>query len=192
MRFDVYGGFRIDRRPDRLGVFDKNFWKQVSDLNARLPGACGCYIFALRHGKNIVPWYVGKTEKDTFETECFQPTKINYFNEVLRNHAGTPLLFLLPRLTGSAMRFSRPIESAYHDVDFLETLLIGLALEKNANLINVRKTKLLREMIVPGIMNSPPGSSTAPVVALRNALGRNPPTRLPASTSRSATITENR
>jgi hypothetical protein len=170
MRFDVYGGFKIDRRPNRLGMFGKDFWKQVSDLDEGLPGACGCYIFALKYRANIVAWYIGKTEKDTFKTECFQPTKINYFNEVLRAHGGTPLLFFLPRLTRTG-RFSRPIESGYRDVDFLETLLIGLALERNAALMNVRKSKLLREMIVPGIMNSPPGSSTAPVLALRNALG---------------------
>jgi hypothetical protein len=152
-------------------MFDKSFWKQVSDLDAGLPRACGCYIFALRNGKNIVAWYVGKTERDTFKTECFQPTKIAYFNEVLRSHRGTPLLFLLPRLTKSGTRFSRPNESGYRDVDFLETLLIGLAIERNADLMNIRKSKLLREMIVPGIMNSPPGSPTAPVLALRNALG---------------------
>jgi hypothetical protein len=123
MRFDVYGGFKIDRRPNRLGMFGKNFWKQVSDLDEGLPGACGCYIFALKYRENIVAWYVGKTEKDTFKTECFQPTKVNYFNEVLRAHGGTPLLFLLPRLTRIGTRFSRPIESGYRDVDFSKRCL---------------------------------------------------------------------
>ena len=38
------------------------------------PAACGCYVFALKNGGNIIAWYVGKTERMTFEKECFQAT----------------------------------------------------------------------------------------------------------------------
>jgi hypothetical protein len=161
----------IARKANRHGVFDKNFWKQVSDSNENLPEACGCYVFALQNGNNIVSWYVGKTEKCTFEKECFQATKINYYNEVLVDRKGTPLLFLLPRLTKSRMKFSKPTKGSYRDIDFLETMLIGMALERNRDLMNVKKTKLLRELVVPGIINTPPERPSRPVLDLQNALG---------------------
>jgi hypothetical protein len=171
MRFAVFGGFTIARKANRHGVFDKNFWNQVTDSNQNLAEACGCYVFALKNGNNIVSWYVGKTEKRTFQRECFQPTKINYYNEVLIDRHGTPLLFLLPRLTKSRMRFSKPTKSGYRDIDFLETMLIGMALERNRELMNVKKTKLLRELIVPGIINNPPQRPSRPALDLQRALG---------------------
>lgn len=171
MKFDVYGGFEIKRKKNGHGMFDKDFWRGVNSSDPKLPGACGCYVFALRHGKNVVAWYVGKTEKNTFEKECFQATKINYYNEVLADHTGKPVLYLLPRLTNSKNRFSKPTSSGYRDIDFLETMLIGMALERNGELMNVKKTKLLRDMVVPGIINSSPGKPTSAIKSLKVALG---------------------
>jgi hypothetical protein len=147
------------------------FWKKVRKEDEDLPDACGCYLFALQNGANIVAWYVGKTERRTFYQECFQATKINYYNETLIDHNGTPLLFLLPRLTNSGNRFSKPTRTGYRDIDFLETLMIGMALERNPSLTNIKKTKLLREMVVPGVINSPQARPRGPVIDLRNALG---------------------
>jgi hypothetical protein len=171
MKFDVVGGFEIARKKNRHGLFDKEFWREVRSSNERIPDACGCYIFALKNGSNIVAWYVGKTEKMTFEKECFQPTKINYYNDVLADHNGTPLLFFIPRLTPSGNKFSKPTNSGYRDVEFLEKLLIGMALERNPRLMNIKNTTLLREMVVPGVMNSPQARPTLAVSDLRNALG---------------------
>jgi hypothetical protein len=174
MKFEVYGGFTIARKTNRHGVFDKEFWTQVRAVKEDLPDACGCYVFALQNGESIIAWYVGKTEKRTFANECFQATKVNYYNELLVGHNGTPRLFLLPRLTSSGTKFSKPTKrkSGYRDVDFLESMLIGIALERNRDLLNVRKTQLLREMVVPGIINTPQARPTGPVTDLRNALGR--------------------
>lgn len=171
MKFAVYGGFEISRKDNRHGMFDKDFWKSVSEEEEGLPEACGCYLFALRNGHNFMTWYVGKTERRTFESECFQATKINYYNDVLVDHNGKPALFLLPRLTPSGRKFSKPTTTGYRDIDFLETLLIGMALKRNSNLMNIQKTKLLREMRVPGVINSPQARPTRPVSNLRNALG---------------------
>jgi len=170
MKFSVYGGFEITRKPNRHGLFDKDFWVRVESENAALPGACGCYVFALKNGGNIVTWYVGKTERRTFQKECFQAAKINYYNELLIDHKGTPLLFLLPRLTATK-KFSKPTETGYRDIDYLETLLIGMALERNSEIFNIKKTKLLREMVVPGIINSPQAHPTKSEQDLKNALG---------------------
>jgi hypothetical protein len=75
------------------------------------------------------------------------------------------------RATGTGKKFSKPTNAGYRDIDFLQTLLIGMALERNDNLLNVRDTKLLREMVAPGVINSPRARPTGPVVDLRNALG---------------------
>jgi hypothetical protein len=154
VRFAVYGGFKIGRKSNRHGVFDGVFWNQVEEAREALSEACGCYVFALRNGDNIVAWYVGKTEKKTFKHECFQPTKINHYNEALVSHIGTPLLFLLPRLTAAGNKFSKPTSGRWRDIDYLETMLIGMALERNAGLLNIQRTKLLREIVVPDIINS--------------------------------------
>ncbi|MGB8901022.1 MAG: hypothetical protein WCC90_18035 [Methylocella sp.] len=50
-------------------------------------------------------------------------------------------------------------------------MLIGIALKRNEKLANVRKTKLLKEMIVPGVLNSQPGPPGGAVQDLKKALG---------------------
>jgi hypothetical protein len=52
----------------------------------------------------------------------------------------------------------------------LEHLLIGSALAVNEDLMNVKGTKLLRGMHVPGFLNPAPGKPPPAVRALRKAL----------------------
>ena len=73
----------------------------------------------------------------------------------------------------SGAKFSKPAKSGYRDIDYLETLLIGMALDQNYDLMNVKKTKFMKEMVVPGVINSPQSRPTTPVTELRNALGLN-------------------
>jgi hypothetical protein len=74
-------------------------------------------------------------------------------------------------MTGSGKKFSSPSQNGHRDIDFLETMLIGMALEKNKNLLNIKKTALLREMEVPGVINSPQARPTSNETDLRNTLG---------------------
>src|SRR5215471_3743104 len=71
-------------------------------------------------------------------------------------------------------RFSRP-GSSHQDVDFLEDMLIAMALEKNPKLINSKKTSFWRDMRVPGILNGKPGRANLSVHDLKNALGKKSP-----------------
>ena len=171
MHFEIYGGFEICRKDNRLGLFDDAFWQRARGDDEDLPDACGVYVFAMKYGENIVPWYVGKTERRTFERECFEPTKINYYNDVLAERHGTPLLYLIPRCTAGGGRFSKPTAGTWRDIDFLETMLIGIAIERNPDLLNVRSTQMFREMVVPGIINTPARKPTSAESQLRQALG---------------------
>jgi hypothetical protein len=99
--------------------------------------------------------------------------KDNHFtksNDILIERNGMPLLFLLPRIT-NRNKLCKPTIWRYGDIEFLETMLIGISLEENPELANVKKTKNLREMRVPGVINSPQAAPTLPVRDLRNALG---------------------
>ncbi len=162
-RFIVYGPFRLrlDKRgqiPDDLN----DFWEAVDDECEGLSEARGCYIFGIRSsgGSRITPWYVGKTNRQTFSRECFNPhQKAHYYNALLEYERATPMLFLIPKFTGAGA-FSRSTWSG--DVEFLEEYFIGAALKVNPDLRNKRDTKLYREIELPGFFNfrtTNPGNS---------------------------------
>jgi len=72
MNFEIYGGFEIARdKKTRHGVFDKSFWKLVGERETVLPDACGCFVFVLKNGDNIVAWYIGKAERQSFLGDLF-------------------------------------------------------------------------------------------------------------------------
>jgi hypothetical protein len=88
----------------------------------------------------------------------------------MKDHAGIWLLYLIPKLT-KTLKFSKPSENGHYDIEFLETMLIGIALDTNPELANIKKTKLLKEMVVPGVINTKPGAPPKSVQDLQNALG---------------------
>lgn len=155
MKFRTFGGFKIERNK-HLVAHDKkdrdDFWANVEEVRPGLSESCGCYIFVI---KNRV-WYVGMAEKQTFKEECFALHKITQYNEALRVSPGIPKLLFLPKMTPGG-RFAKPTSRGHRDIQMLESLLIGTALTKNPQLRNVKGTKLLREMNVPGFLNSGQG-----------------------------------
>ena len=94
----------------------------------------GCYVFGMRTSRGYVtPWYVGKTTKGDYETECFTPHKLVKYNRALTKVGrGTPVLFFIvhPRSRG------KPNAEA---IDQLETFLIQLAAVSNSALLNDTK-----------------------------------------------------
>jgi len=139
MNYGIFVGFELLRGDTRTGDYNKSFWTQVDDAKAGLSRACGCYVFALKNGSSLKPWYVGKAERQAFHEECFSPAKRLIFNDVLLKRNGTPLLFFLPRLTPKR-KLCKPTAWKLRDIEFLETMLIGIALEQNASLANIKKT----------------------------------------------------
>lgn len=164
MNYSIHGPYRMHRRKGLVDTSKeaiRDFWKQVEDDEPYVSNSCGCYVFAIRAGKGVRPWYVGLAEKQSFEHECYSIHKINIYNEALAERKGTPILFLIARRTNGE-KFSKPSSNGHRSAQLLETLLIGSALDKNPDLMNVKDTAFLRDMTVPTILNTPRRPPTEP------------------------------
>ncbi len=82
---------------------------------------------------------------------------------------GRPRLILLAKLTPND-RLAGSGDGK--DIEALENMLIALGVARNPDLCNVKGARYLREMEVPGYLNTPPGVSRAhSVQAFKEALG---------------------
>lgn len=176
MDFIPYGPFELPRDDGGLLLLDrsgrKSIWDSVDHADPGLADACGCYVFAIRNGGGILPWYVGKAERQSFKLESLTEHKTTKYNEaLLACGKGTPLLYLYARVTRERHNFSKPTRSEYRDVSYLEKMLIGLALRRNPNVLNARETELLRTMCVPGLLNTKPGGVRQATLELASVLG---------------------
>ena len=162
MEFFVYGPFEMQRDAGS-GLIShdspsKNiFWQTVENQHKGLSFACGCYIFAVSAGGSKRPWYVGKAERQTFRKECFQSHKIVHYNSIVGKQKGKPYLYLIAKVTHSN-KFSKPGCSGRVDIEILERMLTGMALSRNKELLNLKGTKHMKELIVHGIINATPGN----------------------------------
>lgn len=177
MDFKVYGPFRMPRTDSGLIAADaaqkKVFWSSVEDADEGLSEACGCYIFTiLPSGGGAKPWYVGMTCRLGFRGECFQSRKINLYNSAIAGYdRATPQLFLVAKSTRSKATFAKASSNGHADIKELEEILIGVAYSRNQRLLNMRGTKFLKRLVVPGVMNSPPGNPGVAASKLKEVLG---------------------
>jgi hypothetical protein len=150
------------------------FWSSAVALDGtELRGAVGCYVFSIESGRGILPWYVGRATRQPFHRECFAHHKLTHYHETLGlRERGTPRLTLFAKFTPTG-RLAKPSseESAHRDVAFLEKYLIGLCIRRNPKLRNIRDAAYLRQMKVPGVINSPRGKPSMGVQALKRLLG---------------------
>jgi len=170
MRFEIYGPYVVPRNGrwvSRSRRDKRQFWQAVEEDVKGLSTACGCYVFSIR-GR---AWYVGLAECRSFLDECFSGHKVLQYNEALQSVNGNPSLYFIPKITPSS-RFARPSVNGHRDIQFLENMLIGIALRRNPELQNIRGTKMLREMNVPGILNTHRGQARwGPVQNAKHVLG---------------------
>lgn len=137
-----------------------------------LADGCGCYVVAASGGNGTLPHYVGRTTAASFREECSRHHVINHFNEVIAGKPKLrPKLFLVAKLTPKG-RFAKPSKSGHADILFLESYLIGLALDRNSSLRNQKQTKYLRDLHVEGLLNTTPGKPSPSASALRTLLDR--------------------
>lgn len=176
IRYETYGPFEVPRGHKnaalaRLKVDKrqlKQFWTVVDggETDPRtgkilgengLSKARGIYIFANSAGGGFTPWYVGKTNQNAgFRGECFGPHKLLHYNDILQNDSytrGTPVMFLIARMNASGKGFSTS-KSNDREIDWLEAELIQLALAANSELVNEKRTKFVRELVVPGVIGN--------------------------------------
>lgn len=78
------------------------------------------------------------------------------YNQLVADKKGTPMLFLDPALTEGG-KFCKRTQNGLPVVDFLEQWLIGQALKKNPDLLNVHYAGYLKNVHVPGMINPKPG-----------------------------------
>lgn len=174
MNFDIAGPFSLQLTPGGLVAASaparKAFWKMADSEYVDISTARGCYIFALRSPNGTMPWYVGKAASNSFAGECLQPHKIVHYNNSFQGRRYSPQLFFIPKYTAGG-KYAAQSKNAQHDIDFLETYLIGLALKRNSELQNIAKTAFLKNMHVPGIINPVAGKPSTATIAIRSTLG---------------------
>ena len=170
MIFETYGPVKIPRQPNGL-IANKpdGFWESVEEMCQGLSSACGCYVFAVTSsgGPTPRPWYIGQANKRFFKDECFGHQKLTHYNNVVADYGhATPVMFLIARKTRSG-KFSKPSKSGHPDIDKLEEIFIGMGLARNKRLCNIQGTRLLHGMVLPGVINSPPGRPGKSALVLR-------------------------
>ena len=174
MNFEIFGPFTIPRADgliDDSATARKDFWAMVDQKVPKLSEACGCYIFVGKGKKGALPWYVGLTTKRAFRVEALGLHQVNHYNKALAKKIGVlPQLFFLAKTTPTD-RFARPSANSHADIEFLETLLFGVALNRNPKLRNAKNTKYLKGLVVPGILNSPQRPPKVPERRLKGVLG---------------------
>lgn len=172
--FDVYGPYDVDRVDGHVVRAGQSMWAEAEAQDAGLARAWGCYMFCLQNGASVVPWYVGMTVANGgFRDEVFADHKLDVYNW-LSESRGKRTMLLFPMMTGDASysgQFSRN-RNSIDIIKWLERTLIGLALDRNPELLNLRDTKMLRSVTVRGVIGSKAkGRPYQEVKYARKALG---------------------
>jgi hypothetical protein len=172
MQFGTFGPFEVPVDNWRnVSTTLSDLWESADLEWPGLRNGRGCYVFGLSKsgGSRVEPWYVGKTNKQDFESECFKAHQLNHYSRALnRYERAKPHLYLIPQFTSNGERLYRG--KAGLAIEFLETYLIGLALGANSDLMNKRDTKLYREVVLPGFLNPTPGHPGKGATKLRESL----------------------
>jgi len=135
------------------------FWK----VNPGLPAKRGCYVFGIRAGKGIRPFYVGRATKN-FKREVFQPHKLAKYQQTLADYRkGTPVLFFVAAPGGKGA----PNVSA---VEEMEDYLIQTAVTRNPHLLNVKGTKR-EQFAIAGVLRSGVGKPSKSARSFRQCMG---------------------
>lgn len=175
--FDVYGPFPVARHEGLYTSRQSAFWASAEDEAARgaagLSQAVGCYMFCLKHGSSIRPWYVGMTvAQDGYKGEVFERHKLKIYNEVHGGRRGTGVMFLFPLHTPSG-RFSRGASNK-PVVLWLERYLMMSAYARNPDITNIRDMRHLRDVQVLGVLGKAKGRPHREVTDVRRALFGSP------------------
>lgn len=161
MKYENYGPYELDCPINtKLSSKQPSLWDAMEADREGLSNAKGVYIFGINSsgGDRISPWYVGKTEEQGFRNEALVAHKLLVYREVLGDYdRARCYLFFLARVTDKGRLYKG--RNAI-DIDFVEKMMIAQALHANPDLANKRDTKLLRNIVLPGFINTPQGGPT--------------------------------
>lgn len=123
----------------------------------------GCYIFGIRAGGGIRPYYVGKAAK-SFGQEIFTPHKLNIYNTVLGGiNKGNPVIILIEAITRKGKVSAKVISD-------VEKHIISLAYHANPELRNIQNLPPDQKWILPGIMSGGKGKISTAAKTLKNCV----------------------
>ena len=75
MIFDIFGPYEVGLTANQMIDEDQqDLWEKANAARAGLEAAIGCYLFGIKHGENLMPWYVGQTQK-VLRMNALFPTK---------------------------------------------------------------------------------------------------------------------
>lgn len=173
MKFNIQGPYELERSKgliDSSAKARREYWERIDDDIPGLSDACGCYVFSIKASRGMLPWYIGKAERQPFKKECLSHHKINHFNNAIAERRGIPVLFFIPQLT-KAGSFRKPTTSTRKAINELESILIGMALAKNSDILNAKGTTMLKKITVDSFLNSKRKAKGGPAGELRQLLG---------------------
>jgi len=174
MRFELFGPFTYpvkDGGVDRSAAGKRELLSQFEQSRVGLGTAQGCYVVASAGPNGRLPQYVGKSIAQGFGQECTAQHVYHHVRDAFERARRPPQLFLAARVTPKG-RFARLGANGAPDINFLETFLIGLALDRNEYLGNRRGTRYLRQLSVVGFLNAGQGQPPLPAQAFRRLLDR--------------------
>ena len=136
----------------------QQFWKD----NAAYANRRGCYVFGIRSGRGLTPFYVGKATKG-FKQEAFAPHKLAKYLQALADYRkGTPVIFFIAAPTQKGVVNKVAIKN-------LEDFLIQTATSSNPDLLNVKGTKQA-DWAIAGVVRGGVGKPSGAARALRKCL----------------------
>lgn len=163
--FKPHGPFELGDPVVRLaGKTREVVGKEMRRWLASQPqgGARGVYLFALRTGRGVIPWYVGKTWA-SFSAECSQAHKLLKYQRAMALSKGTPVLYLL--VDPSSRKANR------RAIKMLEEELIAWAYERNPRLVNDQSKEAAIRVGVQGVFEGGPGKPSPAAMDVRRVLG---------------------
>jgi len=135
------------------------FWEQHKDMGSGV----GCYIFSIKTGRAVVPFYVGMT-LSTFESECFTDHKLKHYHRVIGRYTrGKPVMSFVVHPSQRGRDNSKAIKE-------LENFLIQAGMVVNPALRNIRG-RTEPQWAIKGVIRSGPGPRREEAKAFAKMMG---------------------
>ncbi|KVD48727.1 hypothetical protein [Burkholderia ubonensis] len=104
MKFEVFGPYYLDTKTiiKKEHVVAMREAIIASEQGSVLSTAPGCYVFGIKPSgaQRIIPWYVGKAERQPVITEATNAQHLQLYNEIFDDYKnGKPALYFLPSTT---------------------------------------------------------------------------------------------